>query len=118
MKNEVDDTSDMIILLESMLSHFTNTPLSNAIRSFLIPMVIIVVTWVAHHVQNLTCPRSITPMLCQVVAELLSHSFAVAMCFIVIVAMTKAQQMSEIAHRFQAAIELFAASSGEKQKKD
>jgi hypothetical protein len=73
------------------------------------------VSWFAHHVNRLGCPASYS--LCRTVAELLSHTYAVALCFILILVATKAQQMTEIMQRFKAAIELLADSGG-KAKKD
>lgn len=82
--------------------------------SVLLPIVVALVSYIVRWIMDLTCSSWST--VCRASSDMLSHIFAVVMFFMLIIAFTKAKQISEALQRVKGALELLA--DGGKTKKD
>jgi len=84
---------------------------------YIVPMFIAVASYIMRFISDMTC--SSWSQSCKVTSEVLSHFYAVAFFFMVIVAFTKAQQIKEVIQRISKAIEVMNQSpASNKQKAD
>jgi hypothetical protein len=88
--------------------------LSSPLRSYAIPLTVALASFILRFVADHTCsPYS---DVCKKSSEFFSHVYAVVICFMLIVAVTKAQQVKELIQRIKTASQLLTDAS--KDKKD
>jgi len=85
------------------------------LETYIIPMTIAIISYILRVVADFSC--SGWSSVCRKSSDMLSHIFAVVACFMLILAMTKAQQLKEIFSKVKSALELFFHDHG-KVKKD
>jgi hypothetical protein len=107
---------------ESLHLLFRMLPLSstfltlwNLPRSYIIPLSIALIAYVLRVIADTTC--SSWSSVCRSSSDFLSHLYAVVLCFMLILAATKAQQIKAVVNRITGALELVMEDRG-KAKKD
>mmetsp|Transcript_43312 Transcript_43312/g.44003 ORF Transcript_43312/g.44003 Transcript_43312/m.44003 type:complete len:588 (+) Transcript_43312:109-1872(+) len=88
------------------------------IETYIVPLSIAFVSYILRAVTDGTC--SSYSETCRNTSALLSHVYAVVICFMIIIAATKAQQLKELFGRVKGAFQLVVndSSGGTKQKRD
>lgn len=81
----------------------------------LFPLLVALSAYTVRFILDLTCSHWST--VCKGSSEILSHLYAVVICFMLIIAITKAKQISEYVQRIKAAFEMITAD-GQKAKKE
>jgi hypothetical protein len=104
--------SDFLNLLFHFSLHF-----SLVVRyRYAIPISVAFMAYMLRWMADWTCsPYS---QMCRNTSEFLSHIYAVVVCFLVIIVMTKAKQVKELFDRLKGAIQLVINDSSGKQKND
>jgi hypothetical protein len=87
-----------------------------AIVSYIIPLGIAFIAYILRTIADLTC--SSFSQTCRNTSDLLSHISGVVICFMLIVGVTKAQQLKELFDRVKSAVQLLNNDGGGKSKRD
>ena len=83
--------------------------------SYIIPLSIALIAYILRVIADTTC--SSWSSVCRSSSDFLSHLYAVVICFMIILAATKAQQIKAVVKRITGAVMLLMDDSG-KAKKD
>jgi atlastin len=111
-RNEVIKNMEESFEMYSKLNDSRNPLLG--IETYIIPLLIGLVAIILRKFTDFTCSEWSST--CKVGSELLSHIYQVVFFFMLIVASTKAKQISEATGRVKKAIDVLSSSSGEKKK--
>ena len=111
-RNEVIKCMEESFEMYSKLNDSRNPLLG--METYIIPLLIGFVAIVLRKFTDFTCSEWSST--CKVGSDLLSHIYQVVFFFMLIVASTKAKQISEVAGRVKKAIEVLSSSTGEKKK--
>jgi atlastin len=79
-------------------------------------MLIAFMSYVLRKIADLTCSE--WSQVCRASSDMLSHIYSVVVIFLLIVAATKAQQISAVLRKVKTAIEVMASDGGTKKKHD
>lgn len=104
-------------ILHVYFSYYDGYVLANVLFTFcsyVVPTALALVAYVLRLIVDLTCSSWST--VCRGGSDFLSHLFAVVVCFMVLLAATKAQQVKAFLGRLKAAIQLLMLDG--KEKKD
>lgn len=85
------------------------------LETYILPLAIAIVAYIFRVIADNTC--SSWSSVCRTSSDFLSHLYAVVVCFMLILALTKAKQIKEVADRVKTALNLLMAD-GSKKKKD
>mmetsp|Transcript_4743 Transcript_4743/g.7209 ORF Transcript_4743/g.7209 Transcript_4743/m.7209 type:complete len:609 (+) Transcript_4743:156-1982(+) len=108
-KRDIDDSKQKLLkeISESLEIYKSlndsRNPLAG-LEMYIVPMSIAIVSYILRFISDVTC--SSWSHTCKVTSEALSHFYAVAFFFMVIVAFTKAKQIKDVLKRVSKAIEL------------
>lgn len=112
-KTVVDQINDDFEVYESL--NVGRNPLAG-LETYIIPLSVAFLSFMFRFIADYTCsPYS---HVCRKSSEFFSHVYAVVLCFMLIVGMTKAQQIKELVTRIKAAAQMLNDGSSNKAKRD
>eukprot|EP01082_Thalassiosira_pseudonana_P013915 g11758.t1 g11758 contig6:543997-544511(-) len=83
-------------------------------ETYILPMAIAVISYVLRFIADFTCSEWSTT--CRASSDMLSHIYMAVFFFLIIVASTKAKQISDLLERIKAAIRMLSDSGNSKSK--
>jgi atlastin len=91
-----------------------HSDLLDSSHSYILPMAIAVISYVLRFIADFTCSEWSTT--CRASSDMLSHIYMAVFFFLIIVASTKAKQISDLLERIKAAIRMLSDSGNSKSK--
>ncbi|CAJ1942862.1 unnamed protein product [Cylindrotheca closterium] len=112
-KTVVDQINDEFDVYQSL--NVGRNPLAG-LETYIIPLSVAFISFMFRFIADYTCsPYS---HVCRKSSEFFSHVYAVVLCFMLIVGMTKAQQIKELVQRVKSVVQMMNEGPSKKKKAD